>query len=41
MSARQAWGELQAHAGTQFDEQVVTALLDVIGAAAAPPVSLT
>jgi HD-GYP domain-containing protein (c-di-GMP phosphodiesterase class II) len=41
MSARQAWGELQAHAGTQFDERVVTVLLDVIGAATAPPVSLT
>ena len=41
MSARRAWGELQAHAGTQFDARVVTALLDVISAAAAPPVSLT
>jgi diguanylate cyclase (GGDEF)-like protein len=41
MSAPQAWGELQAHAGTQFDERVVEALLDIIGAATAPPVSLT
>jgi diguanylate cyclase (GGDEF)-like protein len=39
MSVRQAWGELQANAGTQFDPRVVAALLDVIGAA--PPVSLT
>jgi HD-GYP domain-containing protein (c-di-GMP phosphodiesterase class II) len=39
MSVRQAWGELQANAGTQFDPRVVAALLDVIGAA--PAVSLT
>jgi diguanylate cyclase (GGDEF)-like protein len=41
MSVRQAWGELQANAGTQFDPRVVAALLDVIGAGAAPSVSLT
>ena len=30
---RQAWGELQANSGTQFDPRVVAALLDVIGRA--------
>jgi HD-GYP domain-containing protein (c-di-GMP phosphodiesterase class II) len=35
MSVRQAWGELQANAGTQFDPRVVDALLSVLGAAPA------
>ena len=39
MSSEQAWGELQANAGTQFDPRVVAALLDVVNAA--PAVSLT
>jgi diguanylate cyclase (GGDEF)-like protein len=41
MSVRQAWGELQANAGTQFDPRVVAALLDVIGAGTPPAASLT
>ena len=39
MSPKQAWGELQANAGTQFDPRVVAALLDVV--TAAPVSSLT
>jgi hypothetical protein len=41
MCARQARGELHAHAGTQFDERVVEALLDVVGAGTAQASSLT
>jgi diguanylate cyclase (GGDEF)-like protein len=39
MTPKQAWGELHANAGTQFDARVVAALLDVIDAA--PVVTLT
>jgi HD-GYP domain-containing protein (c-di-GMP phosphodiesterase class II) len=33
MSPEQAWGELHANAGTQFDARVVAALHDVVDAA--------
>ena len=36
MSSKQAWGELQANSGTQFDPRVVAALLDVVNAAPVP-----
>ena len=36
MSTEQAWGELQANAGTQFDPRVVAALLDVVNVAPVP-----
>jgi HD-GYP domain-containing protein (c-di-GMP phosphodiesterase class II) len=36
MSTKQAWGELQANSGTQFDPRVIAALLDVINAAPVP-----
>jgi diguanylate cyclase (GGDEF)-like protein len=39
MTPKQAWGELHANAGTQFDPRVVAALLDVVDAA--PVATLT
>ena len=36
MSTEQAWAELQANAGSQFDPRVIATLLDVIDAVPAP-----